>query len=194
MYEEFIILGVSGIVSLLIILYSNLSVDRHLKDLVTIKYVPESSTMGGPGGFITRKRELEYLKDILQTTIARIYKEFEDGKITESERDLLVSKFRSRLLEVERELSEVSLYAELEELELEYKRLIDDFERRKRELEERIGRLKGRLPTIEEAVEKEAPKKVVEKAKKPVKRREEDLSTLMKELADMMKKLEEGEE
>lgn len=200
MYEEFIILGFSGIISIILILFSNRNVNRQLKNMMTVSREISVSLPSGKYNYIARKKELEYLRDILQNTIARIYKEFEEGKIREDERNLLVSKFRDRLVDVEKELNEVSLYAELEELEREYEKVLKDYEKRKKDLEAKIGRIRDRLKLSgkEVAVEKPVPhpEKKVEKVEKPtrVKEKPDDLSQIMKELTEMMKKLEEGEE
>ncbi len=198
MYEDVIILSVSSIVSLIIILYSAMSMNRELKGLLTPSISTRPVVSEGVD-YITRKKELEYLKEILQNTIARVYKEYEEGRISEEERDILISKFRSRLLDVDKELSEVSLYAELESLEKEYKKLMEDYEKRKKELEEKIQRIKSRIQVREAKEEKQVEEKKEAKEEKPRatrtrSTRETDLSALMEELSEMMKKLEEGEE
>ena len=197
MYEDVIILSVSSVLSLIIILYSAMSMNKELKGLLSYGVVTHPPIVEGVD-YITRKKELEYLKEILQSTIARVYKEYEEGRISEDEKNKLVSKFRVRLMDVDKELNEVSLYAELESLEKEYKKLVEDFERRKKELEERIQKLKSRIQVkkerkkrVEEAVK---PKEASSKPARARASRESELSELMEELSEIMKKLEEGEE
>lgn len=194
MYEELIILVASGVVSVLILLLSNYNVNKLVLNFSHVES-PKTPVMAAGEGYIARKMELEYMRDLLQMTIARIYKEFEEGKISEGDRDHLVDKFRRKLIEIERELNEVSLFAELESLEREYKKLVEDFERRRRELEDRIRGIRERL-NIRVVKREERPvekKEVVRERKKTSVRREADLSDIIKELTDMMKKLEEEE-
>ncbi len=197
MYEDVIILSVSSIVSLIIILYSAMSMNKELKGLLTHNVTARPVLVEGTD-YITKKKELEYLKEILQNTIARVYKEYEEGRISEDEKNILVSKFRSRLLDIDKELSEVSLYAELETLEKEYKKLMEDYESRRKELEDKIQRIRSRIQVREAKEEKQAEEAVKTKEEKSkttrTKSRETDLSALMEELSEMMKKLEEGEE
>ena len=186
MYEDLLLISVSGAISLLIILLSTVNLNRFLKNISSSKVKPVA-VYSEVGNYIAKKKELEYMKDIIQKTIVRIYKEHEEGKISEEEKDLLLSKFKDRLLEVEKELGEVSLYAELETLEREYKKLIDDFEKRKGELEGKIDEIKNKL-RIKEVKTGKAEEKHEEKEKP---KKEEDLSELMKKVAEMMKKIEE---
>jgi len=191
MYEEIALLAGSSLASVSLILISIYRFDRDIKKRLNMD-VEKGEMVYQPGtNYTTRKRELEFMRDTLQEAIARIYKEFEEGKIKPEEKDLLIAKFRVRLDEVERELREISVYAELEQLENEYNKLVMDYERRKRELEEKINRLKERVRIVEKVKKAE-----VEEEKKEVKRRgreELTLSELMSELSDMIKRLEEEE-
>lgn len=188
MYEEIVLLAGSGIASISLILFSIYRFDRDIRKRLNTE-TEKSGLVYTPGSnYITRKRELEYLRDVLQDAIARIYREFEEGRMGREEKELLIAKFRVKLDEVERELKEISVYAELEQLENEYNKLVMDYERRRRELEARISRLRDRVKAVGEV------KKVEEK--REVKRRpreEPSLSELMSELSDMIKRLEEEE-
>lgn len=178
----------SGLASISLILFSIYRFDRDIKKWLNIEPL-EGGLVYRPGtSYITKRRELEYMRDVLQDAIARIYKEFEEGRVSNEERDLLVAKFRVKLDEVERELREISVYAELEELENEYNKLVMDYEKRRRELEARISRLKDRVKVVEEAKKVEEKREVKRKAREEV-----SLSELMSELSDMIKKLEEEE-
>ena len=196
MYENIIILIASSILSLIIVLYSIISVDKNLKSLV--KPFSTSAVRIDTMNYITRKKELEYMKELLQDIVARIYKEYGEGKISGEEKNILVDKFKKKLLEVDQEINEVSLYAELESLEGEYKKLVSDYEQRKKDLEEKINGLKKRIRVKEEKTEVKKPEeKEIVQSKPTTKTRvskEADLSSLMKELSEMMKRLEEGEE
>jgi len=188
MYEELALLAGSSIASMSLILISIYKFDRDIKKSLNIGDGDRDLVYRRGSSYITRKRELEYMRDVLQEAIARIYKEFEEGSISAEDKDLLVAKFRVKLDEVEKELKEISVYAELEQLENEYNKLVVDFERRKRDLEERINRLRERVKVVEEVKKGGEKKEVVRK------RREElSLSELMSELSEMIKKLEEEE-
>ena len=196
MYEDIIILVASSILSLIIILYSIVSVDKDLKNLV--KPLSSSAIRIDTMNYITRKKELEYMKELLQSVIARIYKEYGEEKISGEEKNILVDKFKKKLLEVDQEINEVSLYAELESLKKEYKKLVSDYEQRKKDLEEKINGLKKRISVKEEKPEVKKPEEKEVSQPKPSTKtkvsKEADLSSLMKELSEMMKRLEEGEE
>ncbi len=196
MYENIIILLTSSIISLVIIVYSVISVNKDVEAL--IKPLSYSTPKLNRMNYIVRKKELEYMKELLQNMIARVYKEYEDGKINEEEKNMLVDKFKGRLLEIDKEFNEVSLYAELESLEAEYKKLVDDFEKRKNELEEKIDKIKKRIKVKEEKAQVEKSEQKISPqpnpSTKPRISKESDLSSLMKELSEMMKRLEEGEE
>lgn len=189
MYEEVLILAGSGLASFSLILFSIYKFDRDIKRRLNMDEGGQELVYRRETSYVTRKRELEYMRDVLQDAIARIYKEFEEGRISGEEKDLLIAKFRVKLDEVERELREISVYAELEQLENEYNKLLTDYERRKRELEERINRIRQRVRVVEAKKTEEAEKKEVRR--RP--REEVSLSDLMSELSDMIKRLEEEE-
>ncbi len=95
--------------------------------------------------YIARVRELEYTRDLLRDLIIKVYKEYESGALSKEDRDFLVNKFKSRLMEIEDELKSISKYAELERLEREYKKLDEDYHRKRFELEKKINELRSML-------------------------------------------------
>lgn len=195
MYEDIMLLAVSSITSVIIIFYSMISAGKDLENI--IKPISPTPLKINRTNFITRKKELEYMKELLQGIIARIYKECEENKISEDEKNVLVERFRKKLLEVDNEINEVSLYAELEGLEKEYKNLLNEYEKRRKNLEIRIGKIKDKIKLKKGEEEKIVEEKEVSKPKAPAKSRvgrESDFTSLMKELSEMMKRLEEGEE
>ena len=188
---ELLILGVSGGLSLLLIAYSVVKFNNEFSSILSLegKYHPILK-----GRYIARKKELEYMRDMLQKAIVTVYREYEEGKLSSEDKEVLASKFRDRLLEVENELKEVSLYAELESLEREYEKIVKEYESKKRSLESKINKLREKIGggIGSKIVEGERTAGGEEaKAVKRARRETSDLSSLIKEVTEMLKKMEE---
>ena len=129
-------------------------------------------------------KELEVRRELIRNAILNVYKQYEDGKISESVKNVLVDKFERELTEVEERLSKLREYAELERLREEYENLIKEFENKKRTLEKRINELERKLKPKKKEVKKEEEKK--EKEDKKQKREEDTLEDILREVSKII--------
>lgn len=129
-------------------------------------------------------KELELRREILRTAILNVYKQYEEGKISDELKNLLVSKFESELDEIESKLATLKDYAELESLKEEYEKLVREYEEKKRRLESKISELERKLKPPKK---EEKEKREEEKKEKEEKRKEEDaLDEILREVSKII--------
>jgi len=144
--------------------------------------------------YTTRVKELEYRREMIRNAILNVIREYEKGNIDEATKEALLSRFREELDKIDGEINSIKKYAELEELEREYEKLIKEFEEKKSSLERRIAELKSSLKVKEKKPEKKESEVKEEKGKEKGKREGEEysLEELMEEISKIMKEF--GEE
>ncbi len=146
---------------------------------------PKNSVVTHGVSYRSQVKELELRREVIKTAILNVYKQYEEGKISEELKDALVSKFESELDEIESRLASLREYAELESLKEEYERLVKEYEEKRRQLESRISELERRLkpPKKEKKEEKREEEKKEEKRKK---RDEDTLDEILREVSKII--------
>ncbi len=128
-------------------------------------------------------KELELRREVVRNAILNIYKQYEEGKLPENVKNILINKFEKELDDIEARLSKLKEYAELERLKEEYDRLLRDFENRKRDLERKIGELEKRLRYKSREETKKEEKEVEEKKQK---KEEDTLEDILREVSKII--------
>ncbi len=148
---------------------------------------PKNSVVTHGVSYRSQVKELELRREVIKTAILNVYKQYEEGKISDELKDALVSKFESELDEIESRLASLREYAELESLKEEYERLVKEYEEKRRQLESRISELERRL----KPPKKEKKEEKREEERKEEKRKKKDEDTLDEILREVSKIIEE---
>lgn len=156
------------------------------------------------------RREMRTLileRDLLQSTLTRIYEAETEGQITKDEREMIARRYSSQIRDLETKLRDKELLVEVGELEGLRDELVTLFREKIQNIESRLDQAKDRLPPVREQIRREPPKqaranvavapvasttaeapaddleKVVER-KSPVRRDESDGEKRVRELRD----------
>lgn len=138
------------------------------------------------------RREMKTLlleKELLAGAITRLFEAEADNKITKTEREQLVAKYREQLKSIQQKLGNVETYIEVGELEGLRDELVNLFETKIGNIENRLQdarvrleQLRGPLVPIEPAPELEKP--VERKVEKSKPKEESEADRKVRELRD----------
>jgi hypothetical protein len=150
------------------------------------------------------KRELKTLlleKELVTGAITRLYEAEAAGKIGREDRERLSAKYREQLREIEAKLSDLNLIIEVGELENLRQELLNLFERKIAQIEDRLKEARAQLealrgvqqPATEELKPKVAveEKKVERKKKPPESEAESKIKEIREEVLDALARLEQ---
>lgn len=135
---------------------------------------------------------LRLRRDSLRDTIAKIYELATQGKIDDNVKRMILDKVTRDLNQVEKRLSYLEKFEELNRLIRERRALEKEYKRKIEEIDSKISKLRrvvGAL-TMEKKIEGKKEGKVEKGAEKTVKRKIRDLSEVMEEITRLLK---EGE-
>jgi len=126
-------------------------------------------------------RVLDVERNILSYAIRHLYEAHAEGRITEEERDRLVAGYRERMMRINEAIERNQSIIALHELERMREDLLNLFNKRFEEIENRISELRSRLgievfeeaalPPIERPKKVEAPPKAERVEKRRVRRK-----------------------
>jgi hypothetical protein len=150
------------------------------------------------------KRELKTLlleKELVAGAITRLYEAEAAGRIVREDRERLSAKYKEQLREIEAKLSDLNLIIEVGELENLRQELLNLFEKKIAQIEDRLKEARAQLealrglrqPAAEEAKPKEAveEKKVERRKKPPESEAESKIKEIREEVLDALARLEQ---
>jgi len=150
------------------------------------------------------KRELKTLlleKELVTGAITRLYEAEAAGKIGREDRERLSAKYREQLREIEAKLNDLNLIIEVGELENLRQELLNLFERKIAQIEDRLKEARTQLEALrglQQTLKEEAkPKVVVEekkverKKKPPESEAESRIKEIREEVLDALARLEQ---
>lgn len=150
------------------------------------------------------KRELKTLlleKELVAGAITRLYEAEAAGRIGREDRERLSAKYKEQLREIEAKLSDLNLIIEVGELENLRQELLNLFEKKIAQIEDRLKEARAQLealrglrqPAAEEAKPKEAveEKKVERRKKPPESEAESKIKEIKEEVLDALARLEQ---
>lgn len=159
---------------------------------VSAPKIPIEAKLIPKGELDKSRREMKTLlleKELLAGAITRLFEAEADNKITKTEREQLVVKYREQLKSIEQKLGNVETYIEVGELEGLRDELVNLFESKIGNIENRLQdsrvrleQLRGPLVPIESALEPEKP--VERKVEKPKPKEESESDRKVRELRD----------
>ncbi len=159
---------------------------------VSAPKIPIEAKLIPKGELDKSRREMKTLlleKELLAGAITRLFEAEADNKITKTEREQLVVKYREQLKSIEQKLGNVETYIEVGELEGLRDELVNLFESKIGNIENRLQdsrvrleQLRGPLVPIESALEPEKP--VERKVEKPKPKEESEADRKVRELRD----------
>ncbi len=147
---------------------------------------PKNSVVSHGISYRSQVKELELRREVIKTAILNVYKQYEEGKISDELKNALVSKFESELDEIESRLASLKEYAELESLREEYEKLVKEYEEKKRQLESRISELERRLKPPKKEKKEKKEKEEEKKEEKRKKKEEDTLDEILKEVSKII--------
>ncbi len=131
-------------------------------------------------------KELELRREVVKTAILNVYKQYEEGKISEELKEVLIRKFEEELDQIDSKLAALKEYAELEALKEEYNRLLKEYESKRRELESRISELERKLKPPKKEKKEEKVEEREEKKKQQQRKKEDTLDEILKEVSKII--------
>jgi hypothetical protein len=150
------------------------------------------------------KRELKTLlleKELVAGAITRLYEAEAAGRIGREDRERLSAKYKEQLREIEAKLSDLNLIIEVGELENLRQELLNLFEKKIAQIEDRLKEARAQLealrglrqPAAEEAKPKEVveEKKVERRKKPPESEAESKIKEIREEVLDALARLEQ---
>jgi hypothetical protein len=150
------------------------------------------------------KRELKILlleKELVTGAITRLYEAEATGKIGREDRERLSAKYKEQLREIEAKLNDLNLIIEVGELENLRQELLNLFEKKIAQIEDRLREARAQLealrgvqqPVTEEPKAKTTveEKKVERRKKPPESEAESKIKELREEVLDALARLEQ---
>lgn len=150
------------------------------------------------------KRELKILlleKELVTGAITRLYEAESTGKIGREDRERLSAKYKEQLREIEAKLNDLNLIIEVGELENLRQELLNLFEKKIAQIEDRLREARAQLealrgvqqPVTEEPKAKTTveEKKVERRKKPPESEAESKIKELREEVLDALARLEQ---
>jgi hypothetical protein len=150
------------------------------------------------------KRELKILlleKELVTGAITRLYEAEATGKIGREDRERLSAKYKEQLREIEAKLNDLNLIIEVGELENLRQELLNLFEKKIAQIEDRLREARAQLealrgvqqPVTEEPKAKTTveEKKVERRKKPPESEAESKIKELREEILDALARLEQ---
>ena len=150
------------------------------------------------------KREIKTMmleKELVTGAITRLYEAEASGKIGREDRERLTAKYREQLREIEAKLSDLNLIIEVGELENLRQELLNLFERKIAQIEDRLKEARTQLEALRgiqsQPVEEPKPKvsveeKKIERRKKPPESEAESkIKEIREEVLDALARLEQ---